>query len=662
MRLPCSPDAKLAFDWQNTPLLDALWQLFEPTPYYFTLPQELENVRVNFSIKDADFEIVLRALLDQHQLTFQRKDDRFVITQEKRFVPPSDKVLITLHLKDVWPDEALAKLFAQTPYTYQIDQALVFDKPISIDLPGVPLASALEQLVNLSGLGYIHTGNRYRIYPAPMGLGLHRDPNNPLEKLVSGEFKDRDAKAVLSQILQDSSLTYVIDPGATLSDTVSISFDATPMWEAVNMLLEYISSACIIKGNVIHIVARPAYRDRLYSLADEAGTLPPFEANHVALGDFLSALGLWQVHYDDDDPNLADIPVNAVYTSATPRREVARAVIRSAGLAYKIIDGTYVIARPDRIAAASIDRHLEPGKLEMLYILPYGKSEQLRRRAFPYPGIESLIWESPADGGYTAYLPSPDYHYAVLQRRLENTFIERLLLLDLSTGEIQPLLDGKHVLWVRWEGDDTLATATSSESNNQLTIWQLQPHAEEALHYVSIETYDKTFMAKFETQVKQIKQLADAKKLPFKLQTEGLADVLAEKYQLPRHRGDALSMLFSPRLAVSPDDKCLALSEREGPLYIIDLASGAQLASIPAAAIITGEGVSFDDLRWSADSRYLTFTEQHYHPAEPHGYDISPRPDPTDFTYVVRLYSRTDNKTSTVAFGRDAFLLPVKTP
>jgi hypothetical protein len=65
-----------------------------------------------------------------------------------------------------------------------------------------------------------------------------------------------------------------------------------------------------------------------------------------------------------------------------------------------------------------------------------------------------------------------------------------------------------------------------------------------------------------------------------------------------------------------------------------------------------------DDLRWSPDGRFVTFTETHYHPAVFHAADIGPGPDPLDFTSVVREYALATGRTVTLAMGEDAWVAP----
>jgi hypothetical protein len=82
---------------------------------------------------------------------------------------------------------------------------------------------------------------------------------------------------------------------------------------------------------------------------------------------------------------------------------------------------------------------------------------------------------------------------------------------------------------------------------------------------------------------------------------------------------------------------------------------------IPLSKLIQNEAVWVSQLQWSSDGKYLLFTETHYHPARFHAPDIGGDfPDPSDWTYLIRMWSKETNQTKTIALGRNAWLLPVK--
>ena len=90
---------------------------------------------------------------------------------------------------------------------------------------------------------------------------------------------------------------------------------------------------------------------------------------------------------------------------------------------------------------------------------------------------------------------------------------------------------------------------------------------------------------------------------------------------------------------------------------------GRPVKAIALTHLVEGEGVSAWDLRWSPDSRSVTFTESHYHAPRfypvPSILPVGQRvvPDPLDTTNLVRMYDVGTDRVATIAVGSNAFLM-----
>lgn len=68
--------------------------------------------------------------------------------------------------------------------------------------------------------------------------------------------------------------------------------------------------------------------------------------------------------------------------------------------------------------------------------------------------------------------------------------------------------------------------------------------------------------------------------------------------------------------AVSPDARWVAVTTGRDAVFILDAGTGFSLRALPLTGLVSWEAASAWDLRWCANSEYLTFTEVHNHPAE----------------------------------------------
>jgi Tol biopolymer transport system component len=158
-----------------------------------------------------------------------------------------------------------------------------------------------------------------------------------------------------------------------------------------------------------------------------------------------------------------------------------------------------------------------------------------------------------------------------------------------------------------------------------------------------------------------LEKLAQDKEIAVPLPTRFLTDMILRGAGIP-YFSSMESYLFGERAiaSFSPDGKHLAFTNGKAAVFIIWL--GEHISNvedtIPLTSLVSQEGVFVEDLHWSPDAKWLTFTELHYHPPQPTGLDIGPHAGPLDYTYLVRMYSWKDRTTETIAVGRGAFLMP----
>jgi len=309
-------------------------------------------------------------------------------------------------------------------------------------------------------------------------------------------------------------------------------------------------------------------------------------------------------------------------------------------------------------------RPIASDKQRMLYLAQFGDRVQLRLRVFPFPGSEGLLWESPAAvWGNLVYQPSPSFTRVAIAwwDRLERP---RVFVVPVGYGEPEELPEAAEFVW--WHDDDTLRLLTEGgvESSYDLRTKR-----------VAVVRKHVDVLARLEelhaTPIRVVEQLADSGALPLRLRKGEARSAVLLGIGFPPFIPlvDSAWLFPSAVAALSPDGRYLALtSARAGALFICRLqeANGSVtgcsvVKEIALPELVSREHVSAHHLRWSADSKHLTFTEHHSHPAGPQFADRGLRdPAPLHSTELVRTYSLTPNggELTTLAAGRNAFLMP----
>jgi hypothetical protein len=311
-------------------------------------------------------------------------------------------------------------------------------------------------------------------------------------------------------------------------------------------------------------------------------------------------------------------------------------------------------------------RPLHAGQQRMLYLTQFGHRVQLRMRAFPFPGEEGVLWESPESyAGVAAYQPSPSFsRVAVIWRSAwrNSSGRPRVFVVPVSGGEAYEVRGGADFAW--WQDDHTLILLT--EDGVEVSYDVVRRTGTEARDGVNV--LDRLTSGHAEA-IATLDALARAGKLPFRLR-EGEARVavlLGAGFPPWGSLHNPAWTLPSAVAALSPDGRYLALAKANGLCICSLQGSGGEvtgctvLGTVKLQELVDGGGVRADDLRWSADSKHLTFTEEHHHPAASHPPDMGYwYPDPVDWTDLVRMYSLTPEggKLTTIAAGRSAFLMP----
>jgi len=344
----------------------------------------------------------------------------------------------------------------------------------------------------------------------------------------------------------------------------------------------------------------------------------------------------------------------------------------------------------------SLQRALGPlreGQQRMLYLTQFGDRVQLRMRVFPHPSAEGILWESPADpgGGDAAYQPSPLWTRVVITwwRRWKPGRVgpgdlgPRVFIVPLAEGKAEELPARAEFVW--WKDENTLSLLTQRGEVYFVGGGSLETrstlHGEECSYDIPTRRQSSWqkhpgVLARLEslhrTPIGLVEGLAVAGQLPLRLREGEIGPAVLHGIGFPRLDPliDPLWIFPAGVAAVSPNGRHLALTGITAQAVFIcslhrtrESATGCSVVeTIRLPKLVNGETAYADDLRWSADSRHLTFSEKHYHPANFFRPDTSARyPDPVETTELVRLYSLTPKggKVTTVAAGRNAYLMPL---
>ncbi len=320
---------------------------------------------------------------------------------------------------------------------------------------------------------------------------------------------------------------------------------------------------------------------------------------------------------------------------------------------------------------------LEPGQHRVVYLATFGSELHLRIRRFPYPGGEAVLWHGRGDARDTFCVPSPSFRYvAMLLRGSPPVGPMQVLVIPMDGSEAKTVAPAESTdRWsvpdvVFWRDDDTLEMMVrTSDRRARLARWVYTVGTEEPEFVGDFSGFEDAVESFLETHFREEAEAVEkagrhpetdpqmARELPRQgrsvaiLRLEGTA-TWSERY--------GLSMSH----AVSPDGEYRAMRRRRKPTVVtalgdLDTIGTAVGHPLPRTDLLLSESVGERDLCWSPDSKFLTFTEMHHHPARFHAFDIGGDVSkPWDTTYLVRLYSVETKEVKTIALGSNAFLLP----
>ena len=319
-------------------------------------------------------------------------------------------------------------------------------------------------------------------------------------------------------------------------------------------------------------------------------------------------------------------------------------------------------------------------KQQMLYWTDYGGQAQLRLRAFPYPGDEKVLWRSPGNvGTVSACLPSPTYEWVAFEWSYQ-WFVVRV-----PDGESMPIGKDLSVGAVVWRDDHTLAllaarpmpgtqASRASEFSYDAETGDLVQSKADMGDYAGggagfLESAYAEQIGLLRSLIKGAGgEFGLGLMLPISTHEAAAAVLRGAGY---REYGLSGILLPRPKAAFSPDGAYLAVTTGADAVFILLIhhwprAEGKEMeysASanevIPLTKLVAYEGTSVQDLRWSPDSEYLTFTESHYYPSSFHAPDLGGgHPEPPSSTDLVRMFSFEGRETRTVVVGGNPFLLP----
>ncbi|UCC67824.1 MAG: hypothetical protein JSV79_12020 [Armatimonadota bacterium] len=319
-------------------------------------------------------------------------------------------------------------------------------------------------------------------------------------------------------------------------------------------------------------------------------------------------------------------------------------------------------------------------KQQMLYWTDYGGQAQLRLRVFPYPGNEKVLWRSPGNVGLVSVcLPSPSYQWVAFEWDYQ-WFVVRV-----PDGESMRI--GKDSTFAAgvWRDDHTLAllTARAAPGAQALRASEFSYDAETGdLVQSKADVGDYAgaragfLESSYAEQIGLLRSLIKGAGgkfglglvLPIRDREAAAAVLRGAGY---RHYGLPRAPLPSSKAAFSPDGRYLATTTGADAVFILLIHQWSRAGGketeysasvsevIPVTKLVAYEGISLYDLRWSPDSKHLTFTETHYYPSRFHAPDIGgDRPEPPSSTNLVRMFSFEDRTTRTVVVGENPFLLP----
>jgi len=298
----------------------------------------------------------------------------------------------------------------------------------------------------------------------------------------------------------------------------------------------------------------------------------------------------------------------------------------------------------------------------VLYIARDGPRQQLRLRYISRAAGEVTLWESPDGRAFTDkhlergsvyYQCSPGLTQVATLWRAWLTPAFDVSLIPLKGGRPTAILPQLPVACVLWR-DETHLRVLSTD------VWEWE-YETTTKRLVRVRRYPSQ-LAFYETvfapEIGRAAQLISGG-LPLACPKDGAKLAILRSLGLPPVYPMVSNIPVAPPVAaVSPDARWVGMTSGDGPVIVVDWTPHPRRLTVPLTGLVPGEACWATDLRWSRDSRYLTFTEVHYHPARPHAPDIGGDfPDVLDWTYLVRVYSVETARAETVAVGRNALVV-----
>ncbi len=332
-------------------------------------------------------------------------------------------------------------------------------------------------------------------------------------------------------------------------------------------------------------------------------------------------------------------------------QEALRAVLDMEGLTLAIKGNVYHIS--GRGASAKAPAPAAPPAAKpvhtMVYLTQFGGRTQLCLREFPYPGYERILWESRPDERISYYFPSPSFDSVLMVTD------DRRLLVSVPDRSEEMLLFT--ALYLLWSGDGDLIV---------LDFDRWQQKWVEGVYDISLDTLTPTeasssgleaLEARFADQIRAVTDLVNAGvSLGVTLEAEDVPKAVL------RSAGFWMNdvTLTQPRVAVAPDGKHFALTSGKDAVFVVTQTGERSYAvsrTLPPTQLLQDEAVRFEHLRWSPDSKYLTFTETHFYPVQYYPPDLARGyPAPRTITPLVRCYGVEKDDIQTVVVGANAFL------
>jgi hypothetical protein len=316
-----------------------------------------------------------------------------------------------------------------------------------------------------------------------------------------------------------------------------------------------------------------------------------------------------------------------------------------------------------------IMEHLPAGKRWLLYVVAFGDRDQVRLRAFPYDGGEAVLWETPPGGLIHYLLPSPDCARALVVWRGRSG--PQAVVLTIRDAVALSVEGVPEVHWAVWRDATRVALLVAEDGGPiEKTFDVVTRTLSTAGPFRPAEGLDPELpflLAPLRGQAEAFRKLVSDRSLSIPFEAghgDEAGGAIARGTGIP-YVMPAISNLpiAHPVAAVAPDGEHIALttSRSQGAVFIV--VKGRYRAGIdsviPLSQLVSGESVLVSQLQWSPDGKQLVFSEVHFHPARFHAADIGGDvPDRSDWTFLVRMWSRDTGRTETIAVGRNAWLMP----